>query len=134
MEKEEFYCVKDIAEIYDSMEVPSGTELAGLTIGDVRVTLEVHGDVRVTYEGRTYRDVADFPERLLYKFHIGEADEDPNIDIEDNNWAEYFIWNVVDGKMIWTGISEVVDLCGYTVEDTRQWLREIIEEYKGKKG
>lgn len=112
------------------MEVPSGTELARLEIDNLVITLEIRGEVRVTFQGTEYKDVDDFPPTLLYKFHTGEAYEDPNIYIEDNNWAELFIWEKMGRIMTWTGFSEVTDLDGSNKEELYQSLKEMLEDYK----
>lgn len=106
-----FYC-EELSQYTESMLFDSGEEIAygefQVNGHNVSVSLEVRGEVRVTYKGETYRTPTEFPDELkaLIKEHPhnwdayspsgeGNDKEDGNIFVGNNNWFE-FIFSVED--------------------------------------
>lgn len=115
----------------DSMELDSKQTIAWLTIKDekrktnVKITIEVKGEVTVLYKGQFYYNASEMPEELLALFHTGEYDPDPeNLDVRENNWFEIFIED--NGVSVET---EVVDVGGYTDENLLKLMVDTYTDY-----
>lgn len=122
----------DIFDINDSMEVESGTELARLEAGENVVTLEVRGDVRVRYKDEIYKTPCQFPEELMQLFHDRMAFENDDVEVIDNNWGEVFLWKKEDGKLVWTGESDVVDDMTFNnAADVFSFLKDTLDTFLG---
>lgn len=81
----------DLTQLRDSMQIDSNQEIATLSDGIYRVSLEVRGDVKVYFDDVYYDAPSVFPEEL--KVMIAD-DEDwfnnPRVLVEENNWFEVF--------------------------------------------
>ena len=132
--KFEFNTYIDLTNINDSMELDSGQVIAELKIGRWHLSLEVRGEVRVTYNpdengsyenGVVYRWASYFPKKLLRMFHDGETADAKNVYVDENNWFELFVEK--DGKSV---NSEVVDAEGCGPQELFGMLVEAYKEYK----
>ena len=100
--------------IRNSMQLDSGIEIAWLKVDGWKLSLQVLGEVRVTYnpdpdgwfeDGQDYRHASDFPPELMKVFSEGMNTADmPNIYIGNNNWFELLVEK--EGKFI---NSDLVD-------------------------
>ena len=84
----------DLSDVNDSMELDSEQVIAELVEGDVKITLEVRGDVRVIFDGLLYRYPSEFPDELAEMVH-NDPDwyNNSRVDVGNNNWFELFIQN-----------------------------------------
>ncbi len=116
------YSCEDLSSLADSILLPHDTLIAESTFcyraGKVVVELVVQGNVRVTYQGKEYRHVEEFPAELREAFMKGEADTNPDIHIKSRNRFEYRI----QGK---TGTMCERDLSKATPEDIVEDMRKI---------
>lgn len=90
-----------IQDIHSSMQLESGQEIAQLIVGDWKLYLEVHGDVRVKWnpdpdgdadDGQIYKSPSQFPDELMDIFANGiDTNGMKNLEIIDNNWFELFV-------------------------------------------
>lgn len=127
--KDEFQSNIDLTDINSSMELESGQEIARLRRGDRVVTVEVRGEVRVVYKKQTYKSVSQMPEELIQMFRNGKAFNSKKVFVDMNNWFEVFTWTLQDGKLVWTGNSDVVDVENNTPEQMRAFLTDIMNDY-----
>ena len=95
MADNELHIYEDIEKCIDSMLFDSGTQIATYGTPDDHVSLDVWGEVRVSYDGETFRRASDMPQELLDKFK-GDYWDDDEIYIGDNNW--FSVIHVVDGE------------------------------------
>ena len=101
-----FECDTDLAKYTTSMLFPSETVIAegNFEVDGKKysVSLEVRGNVAVTFHGETYHSPEDFPEELIEHikahpndWHIvaptGEENDELPIYVENNNWFEYIV-------------------------------------------
>ena len=111
------------------MELESGQEIARLRRGVHVVTVEVRGEVRVVYKKQTYKSVSQMPEELIQMFRNGKAFNSKKVFVDMNNWFEVFTWTLQDGKLVWTGNSDVVDVENNTPEQMRAFLTDVMNDY-----
>ena len=106
----------DLTDIPDSMLLESETQVAAYhnEKTDVHLSLEVRGEVSVTYKEETYHGVKEFPEELRKKIYDGSYLNDQDIYVGFNNWFELF---ELDEKDNCTGRTWVVDAENYTQAD-----------------
>lgn len=81
----------DLTKISDSMQLDSNQEIAALSDGKYRVSLEVRGDAHVFFNGVYYDAPSVFPDEL--KTLIAERQdwyEDARVEVCENNWFEVF--------------------------------------------
>ena len=95
-----FDCEKDLSKYTDSLLFPSGECVATMTVEDEKghelsMELIVTGDVRVEFEGETYRSPDDFPPALVQAIKDGKYDE--AFTAEDNNWFE-LVYTLTDSR------------------------------------
>lgn len=130
--KEGFICYKDLSDIPDSMLIDSDTVIAEYIDpdNDLRVSLEVRGEVRVVFQGDVYCYPSEFPEEL--KDYIKEnkgiyelPEQFPDSYISDNNWFELFIMDK-NGQYI---TSDVVDCENQTPEEIKDMMKETLDDY-----
>ena len=126
---DEFESYIDLANINSSMELESGQEIARLRRGDRVVTVEVRGDVRVVYKNQTYKSVSQMPEDLVEMFRNGKAFNSKKVFVDMNNWFEVFTWTLQNGKLVWTGNSDVADVENNTPEQMRAFLTDVMNDY-----
>lgn len=127
---EQFKCIKDIADFNDSMELDSGQEVARYVEDCWAVTLEVCGHVRVYYKDDVYKAASQMPDELLQLFHEGKADAAHGVEVDENNWFEMFVWyRKEDGRLVWSGYSDVVDWDSESEEELRGSLKDALDEY-----
>lgn len=124
-----FICRKDLSNINDSMELESGQEIARLIKDGYAVTIEVRGEVRVVYDGDTYRDVSQFPDELVKMFHDGSAYDSDDVYIDMNNWFEAFFLEVKGGSMEWTGYSDTVDCETLSKDEIKAFITDCLEMF-----
>ena len=127
--KDEFQSNIDLTNINSSMELESGQEIARLRRGDRMVTIEVRGEVRVVYKKQTYKSVSQMPEELIQMFRNGKAFNSKKVFVDMNNWFEVFTWTLQDGKLVWTGNSDVADVENNTPEQMRAFLTDVMNDY-----
>lgn len=118
-----YKCYIDLTDINDSMELDSRQIVAELTDGEYSASLEVNGEVRVTYNGTTYKCASQMPEELIKMFHNGNFYKDVYVDM--NNWFEVFI----DKNGKWTGYSDVCDCEGMNPTEIEGFLKDCIDVY-----
>lgn len=135
MEKTSFeiserYVPEWVLDIRDSMQLDSGIEVACLKARrdghDYVLSVVVEGEVRVNYDGSTYRHANQMPRELLEYFGgAKEAVGNHEVDVRDNNWFEEVIW--VDGVEFSSEVSDI-DFSSYaTVEDIISALLEQLD-------
>lgn len=113
MKKVQFY--EDISKVKDSMQFESDTVIVDMEDSECGLTasIEVRGEVNVTWKGKEYRKVSEFPEDLMH-----EIMTNPNwangedIYVSNNNWFEVFVRDT-DGFCL---LSDVVDIGGIAGE------------------
>lgn len=127
--KDEFQSNINLTNINSSMELESGREIARLRRGDRLVTVEVRGEVRVDYKKQTYKSVSQMPKDLVEMFRNGNAFNSKKVFVDMNNWFEVFTWTLQDGKPVWTGNSDVVDVENNTPEQMRAFLTDVMNDY-----
>lgn len=121
----------DMTNINNSMVLDSGTEVARMTRkmpnGTIYVaTLEIRGDVKVDYDGCRYRCASNMPKELLYMLNNWDEKYASDVDVDMNNWPEVFLWTFENGKLVWTGYSDVADAEGMNEEEIKNMLSEYI--------
>lgn len=114
----------DLSEVNDSMELDSETIIAELREGDVTVSLEVHGDIRVIFDGQVYRYPSEFPDELMEMIHNGSYDTNDRVEVGANNWFELFVDNGNCNEE-----AELVDCEGYTPDQVAELLIDTYIEY-----
>ena len=134
MEIKSFKC-NELSQYVDSMLFDSGERIAEMVFEDngfsCTISLEVRGEVRVEFDGTTYRYPSEFP--LSLKENIKNNPGwwcDPDLFVENNNWFEYTFtvngeYEYADGVMCEWDISkgtpediknEMIEICRWAVE------------------
>ena len=128
----------DMTKIVDSMQLDSGTEIAGMKLDNITASLEVRGEVKVwwnenggsPFEGDYYTIPSQFPQGLKdLILNDRWYDCDGAVYVSENNWFEVF--TAIDDAM--GPDSDVVDVEGMTPTDIFGLLYDICiskkEEY-----
>ena len=112
----------DMSAIKDSMQIDSGEIIATLTKGDLKVTFEVVGDVKVEFRGDIFRTPSDFPTELKDLILTDELYFINNaVQIHNNNWFEAFM----EGPNYFDSV--VVDLEKASIGDLFSQALELME-------
>ena len=129
----------DMTKIVDSMQLDSGTEIAGMKLDNITVSLEVRGEVRVwwnengdPFDGDCYTTPSEFP-RELKDLIAGDNrwwDCDKRVYIDNNNWFEVF--TAVDDTYV--PDADVVDVEGMTPVEIFTMLYDICKNAKEEYG
>ena len=131
MEIINFEPFEDLTNIQDSMLIDSDTEIARLTLDDSVVkyaTLEVRGDVNITYGGENYRTPSEFPEELkevIRKNPNCWDTECSGIFVGNNNWFEAFLWDENNQYLT----SDCVDAENLSADSIKEMLLGYAEEF-----
>lgn len=125
----EFTQYEEMENVKDSLEFESETQICTLGNSDYLVSLEVHGEVRVTFNDEVFRTPSDFPDELKALIRENEdwqfAD---NVYVGNNNWFELFLFKEKGGELEYI-TSEVVDAEGLSSEKLCDMLYKFyIEE------
>lgn len=132
MEIINFEPFEDLTNIPDSMLIDSDTEIARLTLDDFVVkyaTLEVRGDVIVTFKGERYRTPSEFPEELKELIRNDPNFWDPEcsgVYVVNNNWFKAFLWDENNQYLT----SDYVDAENLSADSIKEMLLGYAEEYK----
>ncbi len=133
-----FRFYRDISDIPDSILLSSGQVIAEYDNedNDLHMSLEVCGEVRVSYKGEIYRGVDEFPKELIERIkndpnywdiyaHSGEENDNEfgDIYVGNNNWFELF---VSDSNGVFD--SFLVDCENYTEKDIKEMFLEAEKE------
>lgn len=107
----------DLSQYKDSMLFNKGTKVAesSFEYGDkqLSISLEVCGDVSVTYKGVNYRTPSEFPEELKEKMAKSIEDNDylyssiDDFEIFYNNWYEYVLSNNGETTVLEDDVSKM---------------------------
>lgn len=110
----EFKVYENCENIVDSMQIESDTTIASLKIDEQReVTIETRGSINVTFDGREYRSVSEFPKEL--KDIIANEERwynNERVCVSENNWFELFYMDNRKETVL-VKASECVDVEGY---------------------
>lgn len=117
-----------LSKCVDSMLLESDQEVATYELteadGGGVVSVQVLGDVLVTFEDEYYESAKQMPEELLEIIRKGNLWSDERVDITNNNWFEALLFQ--DDKD--AGRSFIVD--GWnSADDLRDMLDGGIEQY-----
>ena len=115
----------DINKLPDSMCYDSNTTICTYTNENDRIDIEVRGYVKVLYNGEVYEHYSDMPEELQKLFIIGEAYDDNEIDIQENNWYEVSFNHDEN--------YDVVEVDGYTPDKLEQCCKDFLNLFKSQK-
>lgn len=124
-------------DISDSMMLDSNQIIASmLTENDIMIYLEVKGEVRVTFEGETYRSYSEFPPELKDLIANDRQWElDDRVYVGNNNWFEAFVSGSALEDAGIAEESDVVDIenCSYgslfnVCKDIADRYTELIKE------
>lgn len=123
---------EDMKPIKDSMQFDSDTEICSYVSPDGKftVTIEVRGEVRLTYNDETYTKPSEFPQEVKEIIKNGDLWNNDEVYIGNNNWFELFIWDC-DGDYI---DSDVVDIEGKTPEDIAEYCETCLEKFRRDAG
>ena len=91
-------------DLVDSMLFEKGERILSGTIGDIRINVEVAGDVSVTWQGVNYSSIAEFPEELVNVIRQGHLFEDRRANVYLNNWFEITAWK--DNELLYEDFFE----------------------------
>lgn len=138
MKIKSFQC-NELSQYTDSMLFDSGEQIAAMEYGcgntHINIYLEVRGEVRVDFDGVTYRRPSEFPDVLkeLIKTNPGCWDCEDYVYVDMNNWFEYIYeidnerWNnYMDGVLCELDISkgkpedvkkEMLEICEWLTEN-----------------
>lgn len=110
----EFKVYENCENIVDSMQIESDTTIASLKIDEQReVTIETRGSINVTFDGKDYCSVSEFPKEL--KDIIANEERwynNERVCVNENNWFELFYMdNRKETALV--KASECVDVEGY---------------------
>lgn len=90
--KIEFKQYVDLINVGDSMELDSGQIIAEMQYGNISASLEVRGDVKVTFDDQTYLCPSDFPQKLKEMIHTDRNwYNSKSVYVSENNWFELFV-------------------------------------------
>ncbi len=140
---EKFISYEDLTNIPDSMLLDSETVIAKCDCEGYHMTLEVHGEVRVTVEKdggeEVYRCASEFPDWLIEAIKkdpnvwdtyapTGEGNDNAegNLYVSDNNWFEMFLFDENWGYVT----SDVVDAENMSPEQIKVLFGELFDDYK----
>ncbi len=123
----------DMTSIRDSMLLDLGTVIATLQKGDVKISLEVAGDVCVRFDDEWFLRPTEFPQELKDMIATGPTENnneafwwecDDRVYVGNNNWFEAFIEapGYSDGVL--------VDVEENTVAELFSCLIDIMEQYE----
>ena len=119
------------------MQLDSEQTICSLEDGDYEVTVEVRGEVNVTYKGENYRRPSEFPDELKERIAnnpnvwditapSGEGvDDGSNLYVGSNNWFELFIWDKDHNCLSY----DCVDVEGYTYYQLKALCVEALKDY-----
>ncbi len=119
--------------VTDSIELDSNETIASLEDNEIKATIEVVGDISVTWQpditkdGKTYYSFREFPQEMKTLIRNNPYwYEDKRIYVNLNNWFELFVEdktnNVYD--------SYIVDIEKYNKTQLYELLKESIEDYR----
>ena len=121
----------DMTNIVDSLQLSSGTTIATLEVGNGTVaTVEVRGEVKIDFDGVTYREPADFPEELkqiIAEGRLLEMEYDDRLYIDANNWFEFFLSE--KGELIG---NDIVDVEKHTTAELYELMAETVNDWEEK--
>lgn len=115
----------DMRTVKDSMQLDSDQVIATLKRGDFAVSLEVKGEVRVTFDGELYTKPSEFPQDLKDLIASDDFwDCNERVDVGNNNWFEAVYRSESYEE------SDVVDLEGDTVSqlfsDAMVYMEDVL--------
>ena len=116
--------LKDTNIILDSMCFDSDTDICEYTDGTYTLWVKVMGEVRVTYNGETYRCFSRMPEELQNMFLTGELDYE-KVYIENNNWYEFCFFRETERVILY---SDVFNIDGMDVNDLEKECKKELQE------
>ena len=121
----------DLTNVNDSMELDSNQVIAELVTGNIHITLEVRGDVKVFYdeynEGKDatwpfYKYPSEFPDGLAELIHRDkEWFDNEKVYVAENNWFELFVCRGIENPEAY-----LVDVENYKPDQVAEVL---IDEY-----
>ncbi len=124
---------KDFRSLGDSMTVDSGHEFLSATLekedgGTYTVTIEAQGYVNVLYKGDSFRCASSMPEELRELFLTGKAGENPDVQVNENNWWEVFVEK--DGVLLGSDVMDC-DPCDFDgEEDILSFLKDCCDSFE----
>lgn len=123
---------EDMKPIKDSMQFDSDTEICSYVSPDEKftITIEVRGEVRLTYKDETYTKPSEFPQEVKEIIKNGDLWNTDEVYIGNNNWFELFIWDC-DGDYIDSG---VVDIEGQDPEYIAKYCENSLETFRRDAG
>lgn len=122
----------DMKPIKDSMQLCSDTQICryGPPDGQFKVTIEVRGEVRITYKDEVYTNPSDFPQEVKEIIKNGDLWNTDEIYVGNNNWFELFFWDE-EGNFL---DSDVVDIEGMTPEELCDYCEEVLINFRKDRG
>ena len=128
----DFKVYGDLSKYTDSLLFQDET-IASLLTKEYKVTIEVIGDVRISFDGDTYRYSSDFPEELRKIIEKGDISEHSEIEIIDNNWFEIDVYERTSKDKYVLVDDEVFeeDLSKMTQENLKKYMQKHLKDYLG---
>lgn len=126
-EVKDFFFIReeDRRDLCDSLLFDSGQEILSGTVGDLRVSVVVCGDVRIVWNGESHRTPSHFPDDLREVIRGGTLDSDERAYIDMNNWFESRIWR--GDKLLEEDVVD--DLSGMDDNDAKGWILDVVKDY-----
>ena len=123
---------EDMKPIKDSMQFDSDTEICEYAPADkkVKITIEVRGEVRITYNDEVYTKPSEFPQEIKEIIKNGDLWNTDEVYVGNNNWFELFFWDE-EGNFL---DSDVVDIEGMTPEELCDYCEEVLINFRKDRG
>lgn len=123
---------EDMKPIKDSMQFDSDTEICEYTPADkkVKITIEVRGEVGITYNDEVYKKPSEFPQEVKEIIQNGDLWNTDEVYVGNNNWFELFFWDE-EGNFL---DSDVVDIEGMSPEELCDYCEEVLINFRKDRG
>ena len=116
----------DLTNIKNSMQLNSDQIIAELQKNEMIITLEVQGDISVSFNGESYFSYDDFPEELKKLIKSNAYMQDARVYVALNNWFEIFVYKNKNDTL---PEAYVADVEGMTPEEL---FEELMNYTKGE--
>ena len=116
----------DLTNIKNSMQLDSSQIIAELQKDEMIVTLEVQGDISVSFNGESYFSYDEFPDELKELIKSNAYMQDERVYVALNNWFEIFVYKNKNDTLPKTYVADVE---GMTPEEL---FNEMMNYTKGE--